>query len=81
VSVGVWHGLWAPKGTPKPVIDKLVASLNEGLKDAAFKERMGKLGAEIFPAERATPKALAEHTKSEIARWAPIIKAAGQYAD
>lgn len=81
VSVGVWHGLWAPKGTPKAIIDKLVASLNEGLKDTAFRDRMGKLGAEVFPAERATPKALAEQTKSEIARWGPIIKAAGQYAD
>ncbi len=80
-QVGVWHGLWAPKGTPKPVIDKLVASLNEGLKDAAFGDRMSKLGAEIYPAERATPKALGDFSKAEIARWSPIIKAAGQYAD
>ena len=80
-QVAVWHGLWAPKGTPKAVIDKLVSSLNEGLKDAAFRDRMNKLGAEIYPAERATPKALGEFSKAEIARWGPIIKAAGQYAD
>jgi tripartite-type tricarboxylate transporter receptor subunit TctC len=81
VQVGVWHGVWVPKGTPKPVIDKLVAAVNDGMKDPAFRDRMAKLGATVYPANRATPAALGDHVKKEIARWGPIIKAAGVYAD
>jgi tripartite-type tricarboxylate transporter receptor subunit TctC len=80
-QVGAWHGLWAPKGTPKPVVDKLVAALNQALKDPAFASRMTDLGAEVMPAERATPKALADHVKAEIGKWGTVIKAAGVYAD
>lgn len=80
-EVGIWHGLWAPKGTPKPVVDKLVASLQEALKDPAFRERMGKLGAEVMPSERATPVALGKHVQAEVAKWGAIIKKAGVYAD
>jgi tripartite-type tricarboxylate transporter receptor subunit TctC len=80
-QVGVWHGLWAPKGTPKPVVDKLVAALNQALKDPAFSTRMVELGAEVMPAERATPKGLADHVKAEIGKWGAVIKAAGVYAD
>ena len=80
-EVGIWHGLWAPKGTPKPVIDRLVAVLQDGLKDPAFQERMGKLGAEIYSADRVTPAALAAHVKSEIAKWNAVISKAGIYAD
>jgi tripartite-type tricarboxylate transporter receptor subunit TctC len=80
-QVGAWHALWAPKGTPKPVVDKLVAALNQALKDPAFASKMTELGAEVMPADKATPKALGDHVKSEIAKWSPIIKAAGVYAD
>jgi tripartite-type tricarboxylate transporter receptor subunit TctC len=80
-QLGSWHGLWAPKGTPKPVVDKLVAALNQALKDPAFAGKMAELGAEVMPAERATPKGLGDHVKTELAKWGPVIKAAGVYAD
>ena len=79
--VGVWHGLWAPKGTPKPVIDKLAAALQAALKDPAVVSKFADLGTEPVPADQATPAALAKHLKAEVDKWAPIIKKAGVYAD
>lgn len=73
----VWYGLFAPKGTPKPVIDKLVAALNEALKNETVKSRFAALGVQPVSPERAQPEALAAHLKSEIDKWTPIIKAAG----
>jgi len=80
-EVGIWHALYAPKGTPKAVIDKLAAALQEGLKDDTVKKRFADLGAEAVPLNRANPAALAAHLKSEIDKWAPIIRKAGVYAD
>jgi tripartite-type tricarboxylate transporter receptor subunit TctC len=80
-EVAVWHGLYAPKGTPKPVIDKLTVALQTALKDPEVVKRMADLGTEPVSKERATPAALKTHLKSEIDRWAPIIKKAGVYAD
>jgi tripartite-type tricarboxylate transporter receptor subunit TctC len=72
-----FQGLVAPKGTPKPIIDKLVAALNVALKDETVKSRLAGLGVQPVAPERATPDALAAHLKSEIDKWTPIIKAAG----
>jgi len=80
-EVAVWHGLYAPKGTPKPVIDKVDAALLVALKDPIVKQRFADLGTEPVSADRATPEALRAFLKSEIAKWAPIIKKAGVYAD
>jgi putative tricarboxylic transport membrane protein len=80
-EVTIWHALYAPKGTPKPAIDKLVAALQDSLKDAIVKQRFADLGAEAVPLDRATPAALQSFVKSEIGKWGPIIKRAGQYAD
>jgi tripartite-type tricarboxylate transporter receptor subunit TctC len=80
-EVGVWHGIYAPKGTPKAAIDKLVAALQAGAKEPDFVKRMSDLGATVYPADRMTPAAHAAHLKGEIDRWAPIIKKAGAYAD
>lgn len=80
-EVAVWHGLYAPKGTPKPVIDRLVAALQYSVQDATFKARLGELGAQAVSKEKATPDALAKHLKAEIEKWRPIIQKAGQYAD
>lgn len=80
-EVAVWHGLYAPKGTPKPVIDKVDAALLVALKDPIVKQRFADLGTEPVSADRATPEALRTFLKSEIAKWAPIIKKAGVYAD
>jgi tripartite-type tricarboxylate transporter receptor subunit TctC len=80
-EVAVWHGIYAPKGTPKPVLDRLVVSLQAALKDANVKLRLADLGTEPGPQAKATPEALRAFLKSEIDKWAPIIKKAGQYAD
>lgn len=80
-EVAVWHGLYAPKGTPKPVIDRLVRALQAALKDATVKQRFAELGTEPVAENRATPQALRTHLKAEIEKWDPIIKKAGVYAD
>jgi tripartite-type tricarboxylate transporter receptor subunit TctC len=80
-EVSIWHALYAPKGTPKPVIDKLTKALQDGLKDSNVKQRFGDLGTEPVAEKRATPDALRKHLKAELDKWGPIIKKAGVYAD
>ncbi len=80
-EVSVWHALYAPKSTPKPVIDTLTKALQVALKDENVKHRFADLGTEPVAEKRATPEALRAHLKSEIDKWAPIIKKAGVYAD
>jgi tripartite-type tricarboxylate transporter receptor subunit TctC len=80
-EVAIWHGLYAPKGTPKAALDKLVAALQATVKDESVKKRFADLGATTFAPEKATPAALQAHLKSEIDKWAPLIKKAGVYAD
>ena len=80
-EVVVWHGLYAPKGTPKPILDKLVAALQTAVQDATFTSRLAELGAVPVPVAKASPEALRSHLQAEIKKWDPIIKKAGQYAD
>jgi len=80
-NVGIWHGLYAPKGTPKPVIDKLVSAMQAALADPEVNKRFTELGAVTFPKDKQNPAALQAHLKAEIDKWAPLIKKAGQYAD
>jgi tripartite-type tricarboxylate transporter receptor subunit TctC len=80
-ELSIWHGMYAPKGTPKPVLDKLVAALQVALKDPGLNKRFADLGAVTVATDRQTPDALGRHLKSEIDKWTPIIKAAGVYAD
>jgi tripartite-type tricarboxylate transporter receptor subunit TctC len=80
-NVGIWHALYAPKGTPKPIIDKLVAAMQAALKDPAVRQKFTELGAVTAPPEQQTPQYLEHFLKSEIDKWAPIIKKAGTYAD
>jgi tripartite-type tricarboxylate transporter receptor subunit TctC len=80
-EVAVWHGLYAPKGTPKPIIDALSGALQVALKDPVVKQRFADLGTEPVPEAKARPEALRAHLKSEIDRWGAIIKKAGVYAD
>src|SRR5689334_16713622 len=80
-EVAVWHGMYAPKGTPKPIIDTLASALQTALKDPNVKQRFADLGTEPVAEKRATPEALRAHVKSEIERWSPIIAKAGVYAD
>ncbi len=80
-ELSIWHGMYAPKGTPKPVVDKLVASLQAALKDQALQKRFADLGSTVVTPDRQTPEALGRHLKAEIDKWTPIIKKAGVYAD
>jgi tripartite-type tricarboxylate transporter receptor subunit TctC len=80
-EVVVWHGIYAPKGTPKPIIDKMNAAVRAALKDPAVIKRMDDLGAEIVPDATNTPDALRVWLKSEIDKWGPVIKAGGKFAD
>jgi tripartite-type tricarboxylate transporter receptor subunit TctC len=80
-EVSVWHALYAPKGTPRPIVDTLTKAMQAALKDKVVKERFGDLGTEPIEEKRATPEALRAHLKAEIDKWAPIIKKAGVYAD
>jgi tripartite-type tricarboxylate transporter receptor subunit TctC len=80
-EVSVWHALYAPKATPKPVVDALVKALQVALKDKVVDDRFADLGAEAVAENRATPAALRAHLKAEIDKWSPIIKKAGVFAD
>jgi len=71
-----WFGLWAPKGTPGSIIDRLNAALVETLADGTVQSRLRDLGSEIPPREQQTPRVLASLQKAEIEKWWPIIKAA-----
>ena len=80
-EVVVWHGIYAPKGTPKPVIDKLNAALKVAVQDPQFKDALAKLGSVPVPVDKVTPESLQKQLTSEINKWGPIIKKAGIYAD
>jgi tripartite-type tricarboxylate transporter receptor subunit TctC len=80
-EISAWHGLYAPKGTPKAIIDTLTKALQESLKDPMVKQRFAELGTEPVAENLATPEALRTHLKAEIDKWAPIIKKAGVYAN
>lgn len=80
-EVSIWHGIWAPKGTPAAVVSKLENALQAALKDPMVIQRFADLGTEPVPLEQATPAALDSHLKAEIERWKPIVQAAGVFAD
>ena len=80
-EVKVWHGMYAPKGTPKEVIDKLNAALKTAMADPHVKQRLAELSSDIPSAEKMTPEGLRTHLTAEIAKWGPVIKKAGIYAD
>lgn len=75
--MAVWHGMWAPKATPRPVIDRLNAAVRESLADPEVRKRLADLGQEIPPPEQQTPEALRAHHKAEIDKWWPVIRKAG----
>jgi tripartite-type tricarboxylate transporter receptor subunit TctC len=77
----VWNGLFAPKGTPKPALDKLVAALQAAVQAPAFRARLADLGAEPVPLSKATPASLGALLKAEVEKWSPIIRKSGVYAD
>ena len=80
-EVTAWHGLYAPAGTPKEVVDELAAALQGALRDPKVVERFAELGTEPVSQEQATPAALEQHLQAEIAKWKPVIAKAGEYAE
>jgi len=80
-ELSVWHGLYAPKGTPTAVVDRLSAALQVALRDPKLVARFVELGTAPVSAEMATPAAHRRYWTADIAKWKPVIQAAGQFAD
>jgi len=81
LSFAIWHGLYAPAGTPEPVIAKLQEALQAALVDPKVIERFTELGTAPVAADQATPAGLQAKLVAEIDRWKPVIEKAGEYAD
>jgi putative tricarboxylic transport membrane protein len=73
-QMSIWAGIFAPKGTPKEIIAKLAAALDEALDDPAVRKRVAALGGSIPPKQERSPANFARLVKAEIARWSPILK-------
>ncbi|MGQ2998783.1 tripartite tricarboxylate transporter substrate-binding protein [Variovorax sp.] len=80
-DVKVWHGIYAPKGTPPAVLEKLNVALRAALQDDMVKQRLAELSSEIVPLDKQTPEGLRTHLVAEIDKWGKVIKAAGVQAD
>ncbi|MBC8022784.1 MAG: tripartite tricarboxylate transporter substrate binding protein BugD [Burkholderiales bacterium] len=80
-EVVVWHGIYAPKGTPRDALDKLNDALRAALKDPTVAARFAELGVQIVPESKQTPAGLRDWLRSEIDKWQPVIRKAGVYAD
>lgn len=74
--IAFWQGLWAPKGTPRPIVAKLNEAVVKAFADPGVSKRLIELGQDIPPREQLTPEALGAHHKSEIDKWWPLIKGA-----
>lgn len=81
MEVAIWHGIYAPGGTPAEATERLSKALQLALADPGVIKAFGDLGTAPSPAEDATPAALKTRLETEIARWKPVIEAAGVYAD
>ena len=80
-DLSVWYGLVVPMGTPKPIADQLSAALRAAISDPTVVKRLAEFGAQPVSPDRATPEAYAAFFRADVAKWAPVIKAAGVYAD
>lgn len=80
-EVKVWHGMYAPKGTPAPVLAQINTALRAAMAEPTIKQRLAELSSEIPTADKMTPKGLEDHLKAEINKWGPVIRKAGVSAD
>ena len=80
-EVIVWHGVYAPKGTPREALDRLNAALRTSLKDPDVASKFAELGAQVVPESKQSPAGLRDWLRSEIDKWQPVIRKAGVYAD
>ncbi len=76
-ELAVWHGLYAPKGTPKVVVEKIAAALRQALREPALVQRFQDMSAQIASPEQATPEALRSFLKTDVERWKTALKNAG----
>ena len=77
LHVAYWHAMWAPKGTPKPVVAKLNAAVMHALADANARKRLDQLGHDVMPRAQQTPEALTAYHKAETDKWWPIVRSMG----
>jgi putative tricarboxylic transport membrane protein len=77
-QLNIWSGIYAPKGTPKEIVDKLADALDKTLDDPATAEKLGKLGGTVPPKSERGPEFLRKTVASDIPRWAPILKEAAE---
>ncbi|HQS14655.1 tripartite tricarboxylate transporter substrate-binding protein [Reyranella sp.] len=77
IEVAIWHGLWAPKGTPKEIVDKLNAAAVKALQDPEIRRKLENLGQDIPTPEQMRSDAFGAYQKAEFAKWKPIIDKAG----
>lgn len=80
-EVVVWHGVYAPKGTPAPVLTALNNALKTALKDPGLLKRLDEVGVQVVPESLQTSEGLRNHLKAEVERWGALIRRAGTYAD
>ena len=80
-EVKVWHGLYAPKDTPPDALKKLNEALRVALQDPVVKQRLADLSSDVPPMDKVTPEGLKTHLEAEIAKWGPVIRKSGVYAD
>ena len=81
LAIGVWFGLYAPRGTPQPVVDTLSKALREIVQDKAVAEKLAAIETYLLPPDQATPAALRARLASQIALWTPLIEKAGVQAE
>jgi tripartite-type tricarboxylate transporter receptor subunit TctC len=77
----IWTGIWAPKGTPTEIVDKINGAVVTALADPAVGRRLTEIGFDVFPREQQMPATLGALQRAEIEKWWPIIKAAGIKAE
>jgi tripartite-type tricarboxylate transporter receptor subunit TctC len=80
-EVVVWHGIYAPKGTPREAIERVNQAMRAALKDPAVASKFAELGAQIVPEAKQSPAGLRDWLKGEIDKWGPVIRKAGTFAD
>jgi tripartite-type tricarboxylate transporter receptor subunit TctC len=80
-EMSIWAGIFAPKGTPKPIVDRLATALAKALDDPALQKRMSDLGGSIPSKAERTPAKFESYVTAQIAHWSPILKAAAKSAD
>jgi tripartite-type tricarboxylate transporter receptor subunit TctC len=80
-EVSVWHGLYAPRNTPRPIVDRLNRALLAALRDETIARRFADIGTSPTAVARATPEIHRTFWQEDIAKWRPLIQAAGQFAD